>query len=1203
MELNCFCGLGRSIALITKNQNILIMKLTAFFMIIGCLQLNAAGNAQTVTIKVENTPLEKVFDLVEQQTGYMFFYEKALVIATRPVSINVVNKELTSFLDLLLWDQPLKYSIKNTTISINRKTVPRTMQALKINGDLENPLIKVTGLVLGTDGKPLAGASVNRKDQKEYSISDQKGRFMIEAEMGDTLIVTFVGYETTKWKVNSTEARVLMRPSDKSMEDVEVLINTGYQKFRANEIVGSVEVIDQKMLQERVGNNILDRLQGMTTGIQFQNKTGPSKASGNPRSVLNMSIRGWNTINGPTDPLIIVDNFPYTGDIDNINPNDVESIVLLKDAAASSIWGARAGNGVIVINLKKGKFNQKTSLSFRTAISYTDKPRLSKLPLMNSADYIDQELEFLRSSLGTVQDWESMTPVIEVMRDRLAGRITPEDSARKINYLKSIDSRDQWNRYMYVNPLDQTYSLNLNGGGNNVAWNASGSYANSRGLVHEKNSRTTFDFGNTFRVSPQLEIVIAGSYVMHESKTGGPTFNSKGYQFGPGPKSLPYLQLRDEDGNAVPYATQASKKMLDTLGGGLLLDYFEYPVDDWKHDYAIGKRSSYSFRGSIRYRPVKGLSFRVEMNALNQREENQEINDEESLFTRDIINQFSQINPITKVVNRQVPLGSIVYFKNASLSSLNVRSIAEYEKRIGSLHSFRVMGGLDISKDVRRNNGSLVLGYSEDPLRHTTVDLRSTYGQLPYLSGGTLEDALGAKSLYEMKMLEERTISTLLALSYEYNNRYVFSGSLRKDGANILGVRANDRWKPLWNFGARWAVSKESFFKVKWISHLNFHSSVGISGNVDITRTSDPVGEITLGSPFPFLNVNVPPNPDLRWEKFLQVNLKLDIGLFANRVNIVLDHYIKRNRDLYGSIGADFTQSPQSTVKANVSSMNGSGWELQLRTQNIVGKFNWQSTFNWGRNRNTVKTYYNNPSAFSMTSIGDGQSIRPDLTVVYPGQPLYAINAFRTAGLDQNGKTIYLVNGKPTTNYRDMINDLSANAQNASSYKFFGTSDPTFRSSIMNYFSWKQFSLSFQLSLEFGFYVRKPTLDGEFIFGGNYHNDWTRRWKKPGDELHTTVPSWDASLGAANNSIYYYQYADVNVIRGDNIKISNVQFLYNVPVKAGKSGLKTLNLAFNVDGLGIIWRANKYGVDPGNLGYMTYNLPDKRWTMTLAAGF
>ncbi|MBO9634544.1 MAG: SusC/RagA family TonB-linked outer membrane protein, partial [Chitinophagaceae bacterium] len=1131
---------------------------------------------------VENAPLVKVFKMVEEQTGFMFFYEKKLLEATSPVTVKARNSSVADFLSLLLKDQPLGFSIRNTTITINRKEMkapmPATEPALTVS-----PLIRVTGLVTGKDGIPLAGATVIDLTRNTHDFTDAKGKFSLEAEIGDSLQISYVDHEVLKLKVSTAEIRIKLKPVDKSMDNVEVVINTGYQKLRPNEMAGSVEVITEKMLQERVGPNILDRLRGMTNGLQFQNKTGPSKASGNPRSVLNMSIRGWNTINGPTDPLIIVDNFPYTGDIDNINPNDVESIILLKDASATSIWGAKGGNGVIVINLKKGKFNQKTSISLSTTFSYTDKPNLGKLPLLTTPEYIDQLIAFESKSSGIYNNNPGVgeNPVVEVLRNRYFNKISSADSAKAIDYLKTIDSRSEWDKYIYVHPFQQTYSLNFSGGSNNIAWNLSGSHFSDRNRTQARSSRTTFNFGNKFKISPKLDIEIGGDYTSSKGQSGAPEFQSINlpYAFYP---VFPYLQLKDSNGVATSYATRAAKSVLDTLGGGKLLDYLYYPLEDWKNDFTKNSSNAYSFRGTIQFRPLKGLNFRVEMNSFQQNEEAKAVRNEFSYFTRNIINLFTRINRTTMNVERLVPIGDIVSFTNNRLSALNFRSIGEFERTFNDRHNVHLMGSFDLNRSVSTRNGSILLGYSEDPLIQTLVDFNSTFSQFPMIAATWLNQALGASTISELKKLEDRGISTLLAASYEYNRKYLISGSLRKDGANIIGRKANDRWNPLWSIAGRWAVDKESFFKVNWISSLNLSSSIGISGNIDITKTAEPVAIVQQTIPFPSMVVNTPPNPELRWEKYFQMNWRLDMGLLKNRINLTFDYYIKRNRDLYGPIAADFTQSPASTVQKNMYAMNGYGWELYLNTRNLTGEFSWGTTFRWAKVKDLVKRYFINKT--SVMGLGDGNSVQT-LQTIFPDQSLYGINAIRTAGLDNQGHMQYLINGKPTSSFSELFNDVAMNGKDASSLKYFGTSSPKFNCSLINYFSWKQFSLSFQLLMEFGFHVRKPSVDDLFM-KNNYHEDWRNMWKKPGDEQHTVVPSWNAEPGADNRVFFIYNLLDINVVRGDHIRLSNIQLSYNLPLKETKSGLRSLNIAFNADSFGDIWKASKELQDPTNLTYM-----------------
>jgi TonB-linked SusC/RagA family outer membrane protein len=1193
-------------------KTVLVMKLTILLLTAAILNVHAKTYAQHITFAGKNVELRQVFSVIEAQTGYLAAGSQDMLTKARPVTVDVKNMPLETLLELILKEQAIGYKISGKTILLFQKkdlTLPAgrsTAPPANVLPPIIPPLL-VKGIVTGMQGIPLAGASVAVEGTKGVVLTDKEGRFSLEAEKGQTLSITYVGYQSVRWKVTEEEVKIEMKPSDKSMEDVEVVINTGYQKIKANEMVGSVEVVTEKMLQKQVSTNILQRLRGLTTALMFENKTTTSSASGSPRSVLNMTIRGWSTINGPTDPLIIVDNFPYQGDINNIDPNDVESIVLLKDAAATSIWGARAGNGVIVVNTRRGKFNTKTAINFRSTISITEKPDLYKLPLMSTPSYIDLEIEDAKTNPSMpIISISPRTPVYEILGDRYHGLISAEDSAAKIDYLKSIDSRQQWDKYIYRHALTQQYAFNVSGGSNTISWTLSGNFNKSVGKAQEKSDRATLSFINTFKISRKLEMELGIMYTNSNSRSGAPEFNSIKASNGSGEVVFPYLQLRDEQGNIVPMQKKFSRATADTVGEGLLLDYNYYPMTDWKHDYSTRKLNSYVLNGRLSYRPINDLQLTMSFQSLRQMQVTNQTRDKESYFTRMMVNTFSQINRATKVVTRILPLGDIVSLRNVNTNSLDVRTQATYNKKLGR-HQFNLMVGMDISEYTNRGDGQVLVGYSDDPLTHTIVDMTTPYEMFMEFPA-SIGSQLGIESIYGINFLNERLVSTLASASYIYNDKLVFYGSLRRDGANMLGVNINDRWKPLWSAGFNWMINKEKFFRVKWISTLRLSSNIGISGNVDVTKTSKPVGTVSPGvansaNPFPYLSINAPPNPNLRWEKTRQINWTLNMGLLKDRISLNLEYYIKQSRDLYGSILADYTQSPATMVKANASSMDGSGYDVRITTKNLRGVFNWNTVINFSKNTSKIKYNYNQ---FSFGSASLTQAAGTDGLTLYEGTPLFtdqalfSLSAVRSAGLTNTGMWQFLVDGKPTTDINKVINDFNTNGNNASSYIYYGQSTPKLFGSINNEFSWKQFSLFVMMQYKFGYYFKKATYNGYFRNTGSYHKDWELRWRKPGDELITTVPG-----ATVLNQIYYAMYSSDLVRKGDHIRIQNIQFNYAVPLKNTKT-LKSLVFSLTADNVGIIWRANKDHLDPeyesSTSSYLNYDRPDRIWSFTMAAG-
>lgn len=1205
---------GRSVTAMPPGQRqrcrftktVLVMKLTVLLLTAAILNVHARSYAQHVTYTGKNVELQVLFSVIESQTGYLAAGSQEMFKQAKPVTVNVKDMPLETLLQLILKDQPIGYTISGKTILLFQKKETVHNPLLTIIPVI--PPIEVKGKVTGVQGIPLAGASVSIEGTKGVVSTDKEGKFVLTAEKGQTLVITYVGYQPARWKVTGEPVNIEMKPSEKTMEDVEVVINTGYQKIKANEMVGSVEVITEKMLQQQVGTNILQRLQGLTTALMFENKTTTSSASGSPRSGLNMTIRGWSTINGPTDPLIVVDNFPYQGNIDNIDPNDVESIVLLKDAAATSIWGARAGNGVIVINTRRGKFNAKTAINFRSTLSVTEKPDLYKLPLLSSSSYIDMEIGVANNDPSLpVESIMPLTPVYEILHNRLYGLISAEDSAAAIDRLRKIDNRQQWDKYIYRHALTQQYALNVSGGSNNISWLLSGTFYKSVGRAQDKSDRATLNFSNNFKISRKLELELGIQYTNSSTLSGAPEFNEIKASNIVYESPIPYMQLQDEQGNAVPLLKKFRKSVADTVGEGLLLDYNLYPLTDWKHDYTSSKLNSYVLNGRLSYKPINDLQLSISFQSQRQMQVQNQTRDEESYFTRAMVNTFSQINRTTKIVNRVLPLGDIVTLKNTNTNSLDLRAQAMYNKKLG-LHHFNLMAGIDLSEYSRRSDGQLLLGYSDDPLTHTMVDLTTPYDMM-LLYPGSIGSQFDINNIYGIKFLNERLISTTVSASYTYNSKYVIYSSLRRDGANMLGVNTNDRWKPLWSTGFNWMIDKEKFFHVNWISSLSLRSTIGVSGNVDVTKTSKPVGTVTPGtgnssSPFPYLTISDPPNPNLRWEKTKQINWALNIGVLKNRISATVEYYIKQSRDLYSNILADYTQSPTMMVKANASSMNGSGYDVRVTTKNIQGNFNWTTVINFSKNTNKIKAHYNQLSfatgsgAASMGS--DGQSLQ-EVTPLFAGQSLFGISALRSAGLSNTGMWQFMLNGKPTTNFNDAMIDFNTNGNKSSAYVYFGQSSPKLFGSIINEFSWKQFSLSVLMQYKFGYYFKKSTIDGRFIETGSYHKDWEKRWQKPGDELTTTIPA-----AGGYSQFYYANYSSDLVQKGDHIRITNMQLNYAVPLKSTTSALKSLQIALNVSNVGIIWRANKEHLDPdyesSTNSYMYYNRPDRMWSITIGAG-
>ncbi|MGN6416661.1 MAG: TonB-dependent receptor plug domain-containing protein, partial [Pseudobacter sp.] len=351
---------------------IVVMKLTIILLTAALFSARASGIAQTISLTGKDLTLKEVFAAVKKQTGYVAFINEQDLSGVKPVTVKASKMGLPDLLDLVLKDQPLNWTIRDRTIFLSRKT-----EARKPAPELSFPELfkakQVNGKVRDSLGNPLSGATIQNRNSKISVTSLQDGSFTISAEEGDIVVVSYVGYEPAKLTVtslmisNGSLSSISLKPYAIKLEEVEVTINTGYQHIPKERATGSFGLVDNKTLNMQVGMNILDRLNGVASGVLFDKKLQ------NGTSNLGIMIRGQSTISGPRDPLIVLDNFPYEGDINNINPNDIESVTVLKDAAAASVWGTRAGNGVIVLTTKKAKFNQPVTLDVSANFSVMGK--------------------------------------------------------------------------------------------------------------------------------------------------------------------------------------------------------------------------------------------------------------------------------------------------------------------------------------------------------------------------------------------------------------------------------------------------------------------------------------------------------------------------------------------------------------------------------------------------------------------------------------------------------------------------------------------------------------------------------------------------------------------------------------------------------------------------------------------------------------
>lgn len=1042
----------------------------------------------------------------------------------------------------------------------------------------------ISGTVTDSFGKFVEGMSLRWKKQPFFALSDGRGKFHIRyASLPDTLLISHIAYRNQAIFVTDPfkPLQILARRNTGELE--EVLVSTGYQKIKPNEVTGAVQVIDQELLQEQTGTNILQRMNNVAPGVRFDTR----RPQNSGLQKLNINIRGLSTINGPLDPLVVLDGFIYEGDINNIDPNLVDNITILKDAAATSIWGARAGNGVIVITTKKGHI-RKPVVSFNTNAIVESKPDLFDIYHLPASEYIDVENFLFQNGHYNrqiqFQPWLPLTPSVEVFLQGRNGLISPDDSTTRINNLRGIDGRNDFEKFVLGNAVIQQYAVNVSGGSDKHLYSVGAGYTHNKTAYDALSRKINITIAQTYRPVNKLAIDLNVFYTNGNGMSGAPSYSS----IKVGSRAVPYLQFADDLGNALPVSTVYRKSHTDQLLPGQLLSWEYYPLEDYKHNYTKTVTEELFASAAVQYDILKFLKFTGAYQYQQQRVTNDGLADTASFAVRTTYNNFSFVDQVSGLLKHAVPLGGIRNLNEALLQTSTLRGQFNIDILRGH-HGFSAIVGAEVRESKQNNYSFTSYGYEEDPLSTVPVDYTSLYQTIVNFGYSNIS---GAPQFYQSI---NRFVSMYASGVYRLNKKYSLSGSARRDGANIFGQQSNDRWKPLWSAGAAWDVDAEPFLRFSWLSRLKLRATYGVSGNVDTRRTALPVAELgfPLYNDLPVYRIAEINNPYLRWERISTINLGVDFSMLSNRISGSIDYYRKRGRDLYGAANYDYTiWGVLPIIQKNVGGMKGNGIDLIINTQNTERVIKWSTTVLFSVTKSRTAEYYDERSKYTTSIIGDGSVISPVV-----GKDLYGIAAYRWGGLDSEGNPQGFLDGKPSTDYLAIIEtEQQTNKTDHIVYK--GSAVPEVYGSVINRVNYKGFFLTLNISFRASYYFLKPATSYMDLYNnGVGYADLLNRWKQPGDEAKTTIPSMVYPLGDLRD--LFYTRSEINVEKGDHIRLEYINLGYeftNLPT----GQLRSLTVFANAANLGVLWKANDAGIDPA---YVNAIKPSRAFTFGLRASF
>ncbi|WP_165384648.1 SusC/RagA family TonB-linked outer membrane protein [Sphingobacterium corticibacterium] len=1008
------------------------------------------------------------------------------------------------------------------------------------------------------DNKPIEGVSLRVGEIR--SNTNKNGKFWIApTQQRGTLEFTHIGFrkQTIKYNTQTAYLTIVLEPLENQIEGVEV-VSTGYQQIPKERATGSFEFVDSALFNRKVSSDLISRLEDVVPSLSsikfFESNRG---------EIPNINIRGMSTMRSQRWPLIVLDGMPYEGHFNNINPNDIENITILKDAASSSIWGAQSGNGVLVITTKRGKYGEPFRLSVNVAGTVANKPDLFYQRQMSASDYIDVEL--LLADQGYYDSrmydiWTEISPVVQLLKKEKDGLLSQEEMRRQIDELRDNDVRRDYLKYIYRPSLLQQYNMQLSGGSEKLSTVFSVGYDHNKDhLVTNSNDRISLRNATTFRPIKDLEIDLSVQYTETRKKE---PHHAVGYSVTAG---YPYMQLADADGNPlVAGLIGMHPEFRDTVAGGRLLDWQYRPLAELDATSQQLTRRETVVSVGAGYMLLPGLKASVLYNYRSTNGVNDVWRGMESAHLRAEINYYANWN--NQQVNWGMPLGDFQHLFNQQGTSHQGRWQLTYDGHFADKHRISALAGSEIRNVAYDVHSTVFMGVDRETLAYTPVDMDREF---PYLNG-----MLGRRRLPDYRQYTatlDRYVSHFANASYTFLDRYILSGSLRKDASNLFGVRTNDKGQPFWSVGGAWIVSKETFAP-DWLDQLKLRTTYGYNGNVNNSVAAYPIiaiqSQVNSITGERYARIQSPPNPNLRWENVGMWNLGLDFSLKGNRLSGSVEYYHKMPKDLIAATRID-PSTGFATLNINSANLEGKGVDLSLHSVNISKpSFQWTSDLVFAYNRTKVaKSFVSNTLGLNFVGGAHGMLMTP-----IEGMDLHSIYAFKWAGLDpETGMPRGYVDGEISDDYAAIYNRTDVTDMDN-----HGSALPRYFGSLRNAFRYKSWELSFNIAYQLGHkFMRSSVNYTRLVSDGIGHSDFADRWQQPGDEQFTDVPVFGYPPNYYGDA--FYNFSSALVERADQVKLRDVRLDYRLP---STKMFKNAGLYVYMYNVATLWRANKIGLDP-----------------------
>lgn len=1203
--------LGKLVAL----SSMINFKRTRFCVLL-CLMLanqlffSTIGYAQSletkITFELQNKTLQQGLNDLAKRSGFRVAYTLPQVSGYTNITIPKESRTVRETLGLLLAKTSLTFILKDKSILVFEKTRSKATS--------DGAKLPLYGIVTDLESDPLPGVSVRVRGNDRGTITDENGRYSIEVEKGDIILLSFIGFNPREIMAKTGgEFNVSLTPNSISLSEVSV-VSTGYQTLPKERATGSFGTISAKDLGKSTNANILQRIEGLVPGMQISltggdrsfdyNNNGKSISS-DKRTVgssdYNISIRGNNTLSGEKFPLLVVDGAISEMDISNFNPNDIENITVLKDAAAASIWGVRAANGVIVLTTKRGTMNHAPQISFSSSFMVANKPDLGYMKTMNSAQQLSYEKELVDRGFITPIPATSYYTAQYLMSDGTnlalklkSGAITQAEYDATIKNMSAIDNKSQISKYLLQPATSQQYNLSVSGGTNTSRYFYSTSYSKENPNIKRNSAdRITLTLNNSWKLFnwATLSTNLKGTFFTY--KNNGLGLSSL---YLPSPSTLmPYSLLADNNNKGISYS-RLDPAWTSTLSSVYKNWTYNY-LDELANADNLQKNDNYVGTINLQMPLLYGVKASLQYTLERAYGQLQNFYNQDTYYFRNLVNYYTYPTAATNSLG--ITNGGVLNQSNTNENNHSLRGQLDYDHIFNGIHQITALAGMEMRETNMSQSGFSLFGYNKETgFTNSSINYSNT-STYAYVAGSTATSYTtftegGYPSQYDKR---RRFLSYYSNVAYTLQDRYSLSASVRYDDYNNFGLDRKYRATPLWSSGLKWIVSKESFIqKQSWINNLSLRGTFGVNGNLSLSTypfTNIGMSSSDQATGQSYATLVAMANPQLRWEKTYVTNLGLDFSLFNSRLNGGVDFYNKSGKDLlysYYPISSVYVGTvANGTLTRNMLSMNSKGVDLNLNGIAFTNK-DWQwnvgGAFSYNTNKVTDKRF--SPSLytnyFSMSPLNIG---------VLTDYPTDKLLVYRNAGLDANGLTqVYDEKG-------GVIKATTSSITSFGVLKNAGRTTAPFYGNFNTTLKYKQFGLYAFLTYQFGSVFLKPTISNyttsSYSTKYDLGADIANRWTKPGDETITNTPGLNGTAMAVTYSQYRYQYSDINVLSGDYIRLRQISLNYELPsVLVSKCHLKSAQLGFSVNNLGLLWTANKLGYDPdyaSSVSSSVYNLP------------